>query len=126
METTNKAFVIWQDTITTKRKFIIGFIEKNKEEFSFRYYGEIDEALEKGFSLLKPFDDKNKIYKSDILFPIFSSRLPDSKRKDINKILDKYNLDKYNEFDLLVKSKGKLPIDSLSFVEIIDKIKNLK
>ncbi len=76
--------------------------------------------------MLKPFDDKNKIYKSDILFPIFSSRLPDSKRKDINKILDKYNLDKYDEFDLLVKSKGKLPIDSLSFVEIIDKIKNLK
>ncbi len=31
METTNKAFVIWQDTITTKRKFIIGFIEKIKK-----------------------------------------------------------------------------------------------
>lgn len=114
----DKCFVIWEDTIKTKRKFIIGHIEKTKDKFYFKYCGEVDEAIKNGFNLLKPFDDKNKIYKCDWLFPIFSCRLPDKKRPDINKILHKYNLENYDEFELLVKSGAKLPIDSLSFEEI--------
>lgn len=38
----------------------------------------------------------------------------------INKILYKYNLETYDEFELLIKSKAILPIDSLNFEEIIE------
>ena len=56
------------------------------------------------------------MYRSEELFPAFSSRLPDRKRKDIDKILKKYNLDEYDTYELLKRSGAKLPIDNLQFV----------
>lgn len=120
MGISNKAYVIWQDTIDTRRKFIVGLLEKDINKFYFKYFGEVEEALKKGFKLFKPFQDIEKIYHNQILFPIFSTRLPDKKRKDINLILEKYSLKEYDEFNLLVKLGGKQPIDSLSFAEVID------
>ncbi|MBU3181659.1 hypothetical protein [Clostridium psychrophilum] len=48
------------------------------------------------------------------MFPAFSSRLPDKRRKDVKEILAKYDA-----FELLKKSGGKLPIDSLKFIDPI-------
>lgn len=61
------------------------FIKKVKKCFRIikNILGEIDKAIENGFQLLMPFPERKK-YKSDILFPIFSSRLPDRKRENIN------------------------------------------
>ncbi|MCB2298617.1 hypothetical protein [Clostridium tagluense] len=53
------------------------------------------------------------------MFPAFSSRLPDKRRKDVKEILAKYKLEKYDSFELLKKSGGKLPIDCLEFIEPI-------
>ena len=39
--------------------------------------------------------------------------MPDKRRKDVKEILTKYKLDKYDAFELLRKSGGKLPTDSL-------------
>ena len=50
------------------------------------------------------FQDLNRVYKSEKLFPIFASRLPDRKRKDIKMILDKYDLEEYDEYMLLKRS----------------------
>jgi len=41
--------------------------------------------------------------------PVFASRLPDPKRKDIDKILKKYNMSEYDQFTLLKKCQGRLP-----------------
>jgi hypothetical protein len=66
----------------------------------------------------------DKKYKRDILFPTFSSRLPDKKRRDIDEILKKYKLDEYDEYKLLKKSGARLPIDNLKFIDPILKDEN--
>ncbi|MGF7185278.1 hypothetical protein GGQ84_001364 [Desulfitispora alkaliphila] len=108
-------YLIWKDPVS-KRNYVVGRLSKN-DKFEFSYGHEVDEAIKKGFKLLIPFDDINKVYKSDTLFSAFSSRLPDSKRNDMDKILQKYNLDEYDEYKLLKRSGGRLPIDSLEFVD---------
>ena len=53
------------------------------------------------------------------MFSVFSSRLPDRKRKDIDKILKKYNWEKYDSYEFLKKSGARLPIDNLQFIDPI-------
>lgn len=109
-------YLIWHDRVNNKQ-FIVGKLSKNGK-YEFEYSNEIDEALESGFNLLISFPEIKK-YESDVLFPIFSSRLPDEKRSDIEEILSKYNLKQYDEYELLKASGAKLPIDDLMFIDPI-------
>ena len=89
--------------------------------YEFNYGFEVDEAIRDGFKPLIAFDNIKEVYKSSIMFPVFSSRLPDKKRIGIDKILKKYDLDEYDEYKLLKRSGAKLPIDNLKFIDpIID------
>jgi hypothetical protein len=110
-------FLTWKDP-KTRRNFIVGSLSKNGC-FEFKYSDEIYDAIRCGFELLASFDDIDKTYCSDVLFPSFSSRLPDKKRRDISAILSKYGIQNYDEFELLKKSGAKLPIDSMEFVDPI-------
>ncbi len=110
-------YLIWKEPIS-RRNYIVAQLSKNSQ-YEFCYGHEIDEAIEKGFELLIPFDNINKVYKSDTLFPTFSSRLPDSKRRGIEKILAKYGLEEFDEYMLLKRSGARLPIDSLEFIDPI-------
>ena len=110
-------YLIWKDPVS-RRNYIVGQLSKNSQyEFSYGY--EIKDAIAKGFKLLIPFDNINRVYKSDTLFPTFSSRLPDSKRKGIEKILKKYGLKEFDEYKLLKRSGARLPIDNLEFIDPI-------
>ena len=71
-----------------------------------------------GWGMLRPFPEE-KVYRSDKMFPVFSCRLPDPKRRDIDSILKKYGMEKYDEYDLLKKSGARLPIDSYEFIDPI-------
>ena len=108
-------YLIWKDP-TTRRNYVVGQLSKNSQ-FEFTYGFEIKDAIKKGFELLTSFEDMDKVYKSDTLFPTFSSRLPDHKRRDIGKILSKYDLKEYNEYKLLKRSGARLPIDNLEFID---------
>lgn len=110
-------YLVWQEN-KTRRRYIIGQLSKNGQ-YEFNYGFEVKEAIDSGFKLLIGFDDINEVYKNDILFPVFSSRLPDRKRKGIDKILQKYGLDEFDEYKLLKKSGAKLPIDNLEFIDPI-------
>jgi hypothetical protein len=55
----------------------------------------------------------NKVYKNDRLFAIFTSRLPDRKRKNIQEILDKYGLKEYNDYMLLKRSGARPALSKL-------------
>lgn len=110
-------YLIWKDPIKRK-SYIVGMLSKNGQ-FEFAYGEEVNEALENGFEPLIPFENISKVYYSDILFPTFSSRLPDRKRKGIEKILEKYGLKEFDEYQLLKSSGAKLPIDNLWFVDPI-------
>lgn len=112
-------YLVWQDD-KNRDFYVVGQLSKNGQ-YEFEYMGEIDKAIENGFQLLMPFPERKK-YKSDILFPVFSSRLPDRKRENINEILNKYNMTEYDPYLLLKNSGAKLPIDNLQFIDPIIKI----
>lgn len=111
-------YLIWQSE-TSRRQYIVGQLTKNGQ-YEFQYYKkELEDAKKDGFKLLVSFPDEHKVYHSDILFPSFSSRLPDRKRKEIQKILAKYNLEEFDPYELLKRSGARLPIDNLEFIDPI-------
>ena len=110
-------YLIWK-CASNRRQYIVGQLSKNGQ-YEFRYGEEIEEAMEKGFMPLISFKKIDCVYKSKELFPAFSSRLPDRKRKDINRILKRYGLEKYDSYELLKRSGAKLPIDNLQFIDPI-------
>lgn len=110
-------YLIWQDE-KTRRQYIVGQLSKNGQ-YEFRYMGEVDEAVEKGFQYIIPFEERDRIYYSEDLFASFASRLPDRKRKDIKGILQKYGLEEYNPYELLKMSGARLPIDNIQFIDPI-------
>lgn len=110
-------YLIWKCASNT-RQYIVGQLTKNGQ-YEFQYCEEIEEALKVGFTPLVSFEKLDVVYKSEKLFPVFASRLPDRKRKDINKILKKYGLEEYDSYQLLKKSGAKLPIDNLQFIDPI-------
>lgn len=112
----NYLYLVWKDP-QTRRNFTIGKLSRN-QKYKFEYCEATTEAEEAGWKKLEAFPEP-KIYESDTLFPVFSSRLPDRKRRDIEKILEKYNLTEFDEFELLRKSGARLPIDTYEFIDPI-------
>lgn len=110
-------FLIWKSE-KSRRQYIIGMLSKNGQ-FEFRYCNEVQQAIKDGFTPLINFPDISTIYYSDTLFAVFSSRLPDRKRKDIEKILQKYSLEEFDAYALLKRSGARLPIDNLEFIDPI-------
>ncbi|WP_035294144.1 HIRAN domain-containing protein [Clostridium sp. KNHs214] len=111
-------YLIWKD-YKTRQRYVIGELSKNgKYQFNYRIE-DVNKAIENGFEPLVAFPDINDVYESHDMFPAFSSRLPDKRRKDVKEILAKYQLEKYDTFELLKKSGGKLPTDSLEFIDPI-------
>lgn len=117
-------YLVWQDD-KNRDFYVVGQLSRNGQ-YEFEYMGEIDTAIENGFQLLLPFPERKRKYVSDILFPVFSSRLPDRKRENIEEILEKYNMTEYDAFTLLKNSGAKLPIDNLQFIDPIIEIGNEK
>lgn len=110
-------FLIWRSGESGKQ-YIIGQLVRNSK-YEFKYCEEIEEAMDEGFIPLLCFPDLNKVYEDERLFPVFSSRLPDKKRKNIQNILKKYGMEEYDEYMLLKRSGARLPIDGLEFIDPI-------
>lgn len=107
-------YLIWKDPDTSK-SFVVGELSKG-ENYKFKYGKECSLAKKYGWQGIVAFPE-DKVYESQTLFPVFSSRLPDPKRRDINTILRKYGLVSYNAYELLKRNGGKLPIDTYEFRE---------
>lgn len=111
-------YVIWKD-MKTRGRFIVGELSKNGN-YEFKYdSNKVKLAMENGFELFVAFPDQDKVYENSELFPAFSSRLPDRRRKDIDDILNSYKLEDYDAYELLRKSGGKLPTDTIEFIDPI-------
>lgn len=110
-------YLIWKDP-DTRRNYTIGKLSYEDGKYLFCYLPDAEEAKEVGWEYLKSFPD-NKTYVSDIVFPAFSSRLPDRKRRGIEAILRRYGLDHYDEFEFLRRSGARLPIDTYEFIDPI-------
>ena len=114
--TSNYLLLIWKDP-ETMRNYTVGKLTRG-DCFTFQYYGEAENAEEAGWKLLGAFPTYQE-YRSNTMFPVFSSRLPDKKRRDIQNILEKYGLMEYDEFELLRRSGARLPIDTYEFIDPI-------
>lgn len=111
-------YLIWKDH-KTRQRYIVGKLSKNSH-YEFEYFkDEVKKAIQCGFEPLIAFHDIEYVYRNEEIFPAFSSRLPDRRRKDIKEVLTKYDLKKYDEFELLKKSGARLPIDTLEFIDPI-------
>lgn len=110
-------YLIWKSG-QSGQQYIVGQLTRNSR-YEFRYCNEVKEAAEDGFEPLLCFPDLNKKYEDEKLFSVFSSRLPDKKRKNIKDILKKYGLEDYDEYTLLKRSGARLPIDNLEFIDPI-------
>lgn len=111
--------IYWQEPNEHKRLHA-GTLSYSNGKYIFNYVSDYKKLEEMGFVPIMPFLDFEAEYVSNKLFPAFSCRLPDPKRKDINDILKKYNLTKYDSFELLSRSEGRSPSDKLEFIEEID------
>ncbi len=109
-------YLIWKDP-QSRRNFTIGKLGHG-EKYTFEYCKDFGIAENYGWTKFEVFPEE-KVYESEILFPVFASRLPDRKRRDIDKILEKYGLSEFDEFELLRKSEARLPIDTYSFIDPI-------
>lgn len=116
MQPNNYVFLIWKDP-QSRRNFIVGKLSRD-HKYTFEYYGDYEEAEKFGWKKFQVFPEE-KIYESEMLFPVFASRLPDKKRRDIKNILKKYELTEFDDFELLRKSGARLPIDTYSFIDPI-------
>lgn len=108
-------YLIWKSG-QSGQQYIVGQLTRNSH-YEFQYCDEVQSAIEDGFAPLLCFPDLSKQYEDDKLFSVFSSRLPDKKRKNIKDILKKYGLEEYDEYTLLKRSGARLPIDNLEFVD---------
>ena len=115
-------YLIWKSP-QTRRQYIVGQLSKNGQ-YEFQYTEEVQDAIEVGFTPLISFPNISEIYTSKELFSNFSSRLPDRKRKDMDKILKKYGLEEFDPYQLLKMSGAKLPIDNLQFIDPILEFNN--
>jgi len=110
-------YLIWKSPMT-RRQYIVGQLTKNRQ-YEFQYVQEVDKAIEEGFTPLMAFPNLDEVYYSDHLFLSFSCRLPDEKRKDIDRILKKYGLYEYDAYELLKASGARLPIDNMHLIDPI-------
>lgn len=110
-------YLIWKSE-KSRKQHVVGILSKNGQ-YEFMYGNEVTEAIEDGFTPLISFPDIEMVYKNDVLFPVFASRLPDKKRKDIATILYKYGMNEYEPYTLLKRSGARLPIDNLEFIDPI-------
>ncbi len=110
-------YLIWKSE-KSRKQYIVGILSKNGQ-YEFCYGDEVGEAIADGFTPLISFPDVKAVYKNELLFPVFMSRLPDKKRKDISAILKKYGMDEFEPYTLLKRSGARLPIDNLEFIDPI-------
>lgn len=108
-------YLYWNNK-ENNQSYRIAELYKYGNKYYFKYILEnVKIALKEGFKLLVPFPNINATYESQNLFATFASRLPDKRRPEIKKILKTYDLEEYNEFELLKRSGAKLPTDNYEF-----------
>ncbi len=110
-------YLIWKSE-QSRKQYIVGQLIKNGQ-YEFQYVENIKDAMDDGFTPLLCFQDTQKVYTDKKLFSVFASRLPDKKRRDIHDILQKYDLEEYDEYLLLKRSGARLPIDDFEFIDPI-------
>ncbi len=104
-------YIAWQDP-ETRRWHTVGRLSHEHEHYQFAY---TRGALESPrFDYLGRMLDKQKIYQSDTLFPLFANRLLDTSRPEYPNYLGWMDVNKdADEMELLARSGGRRGTDHL-------------
>lgn len=122
-------YLIWRRG-RSERRIKIGRILRNQTDgVRFMYILDgVNEAVEKGFNMYPDFPDPNKIYRNNVL-EIFSQRLNNTERSDIQKYYDYWEINpkmKEDKFYVLAQTQGLLPTDTFEFLAEYYPIKDLR
>lgn len=102
----------------------IGYLIRDIEGYLFKYDKQgMQKARQQGFTYLIGFKNLRQVYQSSKLFAVFSSRIPSKQRRDLEKRLNTLGLEEYDEFEILLATKGKTNTDLITIEEIFDKNK---
>ena len=102
--------LIWEDN--NKNKYVLGTLYKDDNYYYFEKNNEgIQEALNHGCFGIGSMDLSKDIQKSETLFPFFQNRIPSIENIDIKDVLKSYNLEEYDEYELLKRTHGALLTD---------------
>lgn len=127
----NTLFLAWRSGYTvgvTKSPkanwFPIGRLDKASEgegSYTFRYLkGAKLAAAQAGFSALEAFPDLKEVYTSPELFSVFSNRIPNPRRSDFSKIVERMDLsERADAFNILSVSGGARQTDTLEIFPLL-------
>ena len=109
-----KLFLAWQDS-KSRHWFPIGKLTFNGKNYHFVYTHGVKKAqTESNFQLLHSFPERDRVYTSSELFPLFSNRLMRPSRPDYQDYIQWLNIPK-NEDDpiaILARSGGRKATDT--------------
>lgn len=96
---------------------IIGTLHYKDGMWEFKYSDEFKKQSHI-YNLITGFPNLNKVYKSESLWPFFLTRIPGLKQPAVIEILNRENIDKNNECQLL-KRFGKKSINNPYELELV-------
>lgn len=111
-------YLKWIDYRTNK-KYLIGALCRDKVNKKY-YFKMSKEHVEKALSenaiskAMLPFYDLDQIYESNQIFSVFKIRLPKIEQyseDELKELLDSLDMNEYDEFEYLKKTKGILMTD---------------
>ena len=107
-------WMIWKND--EGQSFKIGELSKKTEKYYFKYDIEgVKKAEVYGFSPLPYFPKIDAKYFREGLFRSFLKRLPMHGKREITSVLKEYEIEEYDDLELLKKSGGKMSTDSFEF-----------
>ena len=114
-------FLVWRRGRGSRRIKVGRILRNQTEGVRFMYIQEgVKEALGQGFGMYPDFPDPDSdiIYRENVL-GIFSQRLTNNERSDIQKYYDYWEIDpslKDNKYYVLAQTQGLLPSDTFEFI----------
>lgn len=107
-----KLFLYWKDI--EGKIYKLGTLIKDEKYFFILNQEEYEKALKNGCAGIGNLAMKNQ--ESDVLFQFFRERIPGKDSPRLNNFLEFFNMDNYDEMELLKRSRGKVATDRF-FIE---------
>lgn len=122
-------YLVWRRG-RSDRRIKIGRILRNQTEgVRFMYILDgVKEAIEKGFNMYPDFPNPSIVYKNNVL-DIFSQRLTNTERSDIQKYYEYWEINpklKDNKYYVLAQTQGLLSTDNFEFLAEYYPVRDLK
>jgi len=96
----------------------VGILKCHSGEWSFKYSPSFKDKINE-YRKIIGFSDLEKVYQSNSLWPFFRIRIPGLKQPAIKEIIERENIDKENEVELL-KRFGKKTITNPYILNILE------